>query len=173
MIFAHTIGQVLSGAKSQTRRIVKQGDLDLIKPVEGYPFKYLDDNTTIQQLPVDVANAATITAVNRNERRLWYVGQSIAVQPGRGQKSVGRIEITAIRREDVRQISHEDAVAEGFKDTTEFWYTWIGMHDKPWLETFEYANDKGCLYEYGFWHKRPEHRYQAWVLEFRLVEGGS
>lgn len=168
MIFQHTIDKVLSGEKTQTRRILKPGDLDLIKRVEGYPLKHLDDNTTIQQLPIEVANTATITAVDRAQRRLWYVGQSIAVQPGRGQKAVGRIEITAIRREDVRQISEADAIAEGFHDPSDFWYTWLEMHDKSWLKTYRYAVDTDYLYEYGF-YSRPTDRYQAWVLEFKLV----
>jgi hypothetical protein len=38
-----------------------------------------------------------------------------AVQRGRGRPSEGRIRITQIRRQSVREISEEDAVAEGMK----------------------------------------------------------
>lgn len=167
MIFQHA-DKVLSGEKTQTRRIVKPGDIGLIRQVEGYEIKDGGDHI-YQSLPVDVANTATITAVNRNGRRLWYVGQSVAVQPGRGQKSVGRIEITGIRREDVRSISYEDAIAEGFKSRDEFIALWIAMHDKQLNINWPILTD--ATFKRSLLQGRPAERYQAWVLEFKLVEG--
>ena len=41
-----------------------------------------------------------------------------------------RILITDIRRVDVREISHEDAVDEGFQSEAEFLLTWCGFYDK-------------------------------------------
>lgn len=86
--------QVLDGTKTQTRRLMKEGDWPLHQ-APGYA-----------ELPIE--------AVYDNRRRLrWKVGQTYAVQPGRGKKAIGRIRLTRIRRQRVQDISEEDAKAEG------------------------------------------------------------
>jgi len=98
----------------------------------------------------------------------WAVGYVYAVRPGRGQKAVGRIRITNIRREHVQDISEADAIAEGMTDTyfdglpsyknrvipghlcrAAFADTWTTIHTKPGTR----------------WEDDPE----VWVLEFELV----
>lgn len=130
MLFMHTWQAVIEGRKTMTRRIVKPGEI-----------------------------MVALGSVHINERLKWYVGQSIAVQPGRGQKAVARIQITGIRRQDVREIDYDDVRAEGFDSAADFWLTWIKMHDpKAESPTAWYLNT------------RPAAHYDAWVLEFELVE---
>lgn len=159
MIFQYTIEKVLSGAKTQTRRL------------QHYNSSAFTDNGVIWQ----VYNTDKIRAST------WTVGKTYAIQPGRGKKSVGRIQITGIRHEDVRNISEDDAKTEGFAYTTEFLSKWAEMHDGG----FNFYFDPNIV-DYRVWHdrrwdavgydtlleilaSRPSERYQAWVLEFKLV----
>lgn len=126
MIFSHTWEKVLSGEKTQTRRLKKPGQ----------------------------------------KRSVYKVGQTYAVQPGRGKKAVARIRITDIWEEDVRRISEKDVLAEGFLERRDFLGVWCKMHDTKWADSYntmdldEFA--KALL-------ARPVDRYLAWVLEFQLV----
>ena len=74
---------------------------------------------------------------------------------------MARIRITDIRREDVSNISFEDAVAEGFPDEFEFMRTWLKMYDKQVFRD-EYWGLKTLA-------ARPAERYDAWALTFELV----
>ena len=136
MIFQHTWQQVLDGTKTQTRRLVKPGEW------VGYIGK-------------DVLSGTG--------RTVYEVGKTYAVQPGRGQAAVGRIRITSIRQEDVRQISKADALAEGFSGPLEFLRVWCGMHDPAAIKQ---AGSAGDYLQIG---DRPAERYQAWALTFEVV----
>lgn len=146
MIFQHTIDKVLSGEKTQTRRIVK--------PTHG------------------ITGHAEGTIITYKSIGLWSFGNTYAVQPGRGKPAVARIRVTGLRREDVRSISHTDALAEGFDNKYYFLYTWISMHDKSvYREMLDATYDPLspnhcplCLYD------RPADRYDAWVIEFELCK---
>jgi hypothetical protein len=153
MIFQHTYKQVLDGTKTQTRRLVKPGE-ELINPGFGATVLQEADNMT-------------------GYRNKWTVGRTYAVQPGRGKEAIGRIRITAIRREHIQDISITDIKAEGLEvphsimpygaETNDFWLNfgrdvfkasfgdlWNRVHYRP-----------GTLYL-----DNPE----VWVLEFELVE---
>ena len=154
MIFAHTWQKVLSGEKSQTRRIVKPDHRSYVNP------SFTGDAITRVKPSTDYF-----------DRDLYAVGKTYAVQPGRGKKQVARIRITDIRQEDVRQISDEDVKAEGFNDPVDFWYVWCNMHD-PKIDVYsipcgwqQALNDKAR----DSLLRQPADRYQAWVLEFELV----
>lgn len=81
---------ILDGKKTQTRRVCHVND------------KYE---------PLHVGGPAVIDTASIRNR--WVVGQTYAVQPGRGKKAVGRIRITAIRRERLQDISETDVRAKG------------------------------------------------------------
>lgn len=128
---------VMEGKKTQTRRIVKDGD-----GADCY------------------ATGEIIQVCNRNNRVRWCVGDKVAVQPGRGKKSLGRIRITAIRRERVQDISNEDASAElGFGRGT------LGdaMSYQLFAELWDsiYAGQPGKQ-----WVDNPE----VWALTFEVVK---
>lgn len=104
-----------------------------------------------------------------------------------------RIRITDIREGDVRNISGEDAKAEGFESTLDFLATWIEMHDKRiWLSKMNYPLRNMQIGDWYMQHiergikwtedsaseefiwsairSRPAERYQAWVLTYELVQ---
>lgn len=168
MQFLHTWQAILEGRKTQTRRRVKPGDMwstPLSVVVIGR-----DHGRVIDTIPSGSWPSGSVYAVYNGSRTVYAVGKTYAVQPGRSKPAIARIRITDIRREDVRQISEEDALAEGFEDQKRFWETWIEMHDKTFLETYLYAADCDYLREYGFF-ERPSARYDAWALSFEGTTG--
>lgn len=150
MIFQHTIDKVLSGEKTQTRRIVKPGE-------EFYP--------------ADMGDAAAVMHKGFSAYRLVYeVGRTYAIQPGRGKPAVARMRITDIRREDVREISWEDADAEGFVSATHFLLLWTKMHDPEHYKRYPTTGQQSLAIEQGILCQRPAERYQAWALTFEVVK---
>ena len=72
--------------------------------------------------------------------RLRYRRSEIAVQPGRGKHQVGRARITAIRYcERTRDISVEDAIAEGFASPDDFRAIWRKLYGEASLDEPCYA----------------------------------
>lgn len=133
MIFAHTYQQVLDGTKTQTRRLVKPEDMAISDMPDS------DGIWGVAYPPPTSSQYDRCYSVTR-----WHIGQTRAVQPGRGQKAVARIRITAIRREDVRQISDEDVKAEGFASRADFLRLWEQMHGQhydAWVLTFELVTE--------------------------------
>ena len=163
MIFQETWRMVLDGTKTQTRRIVKPG--------EGpYVLSILAPNGEI----VAVMMPARSPLEKVYDRRLkWKVADprldwftqaghgfndgsrgggsgrvpTYAVQAARGGKTLFRIKIKAIRQEHLRDITQEDAVAEGFQSVNAFVAAWSRLHNrkgerwadnpKVWCLTFE------------------------------------
>ncbi|KKK51212.1 hypothetical protein LCGC14_3117180, partial [marine sediment metagenome] len=89
-----SIDAIKSGDKIHTRRPVKDGEM--------YAFINLNGGEWHQS---EVRTA--------KGRLKWLAGNTYAIVPGRGKKSVGRIRITAIRRERLWDITEQDAIAEG------------------------------------------------------------
>lgn len=86
MIFQHTCDLVISGQKTQTRRIKK------------------------------------------SDKPPCRVGQSIAVQPGRGKRAVCRVVVTEVREERLGDITEDDAKAEGRSSRAEYVELWQEIH---------------------------------------------
>lgn len=149
MIFQHMLDQVLDGTKTQTRRLVKPGQV-------------WDSGM--------IFSGERVTPIYRP-------GQTLAVCPGRGKKQVARIRVLDLKHEDVRSISVEDAKAEGwtyrplqpYTADPVLWYLrlWASMHD-------ELANVRmGQLkpeYWRGYLSARPQQYWLAWVITFELVK---
>jgi hypothetical protein len=58
----------------------------------------------------------------------YELGKSYAVQPGRGMKSLGRIEIMGICWQPLQNISKKSAIKEGFKSVKQFREVWDLMY---------------------------------------------
>jgi len=113
MIFHHTWQQVVSGDKTQTRRIVKPNETHK-------PGKW---NVSSIRLRVKIVEVHTATG-----RIKWRVGNTYAVQPAWTKKGIARIKIMLIRRENVLAITDKDARAEGFATRADFVHLWRSMH---------------------------------------------
>lgn len=106
MLFNKTYKKVLSGAKTQTRR------------VEEIEHFRAEDNGKI------------VAVYGRGGRLKWKVGSVYAVQPQRGRKAVGHIKITSINMQSIQEISLGDAQKEGVASLEEFRELWNTIHDK-------------------------------------------
>lgn len=166
MIFQHTWEKVLSGEKTQTRRIVKPGDafttplsMGIIGPHRGRVV------TTLPNYARPPRGFDNIYSVMNGKRTVYQVGKTYAVQSGRGQKAVARIRILSIKREDVREISDEDVKAEGFESRVTFFKVWCDMHDSEVLKhPMEWVMENAYLW------LRPAECYEAWALTFEVVK---
>jgi hypothetical protein len=119
MIFQHTLNQILCGDKTQTRRITHKNEI----AVRG---RYNQ-----------------IESVLHNGRVKWCVGNTYAVQPGRGTEQIARIKLHKINSEYITRITTRDAIAEGFDSRREFLQAWETIHGhnsfdlRVWVLTFE------------------------------------
>lgn len=146
MIFQKTWQQVLDGTKTQTRRPVKRPEWGITSFHEG--MAYAEEGV-----------GEIIEVWGRRGYRKWAVGRTYAVQPGRGKKAVGRIRITKIRRERLRDITEDDAQAEGMQRYQERDY--LGYYKTSFIVVWD------SLYRKPYrWEDNPE----VWVLEFEKVE---
>lgn len=93
MIFQYTWEMVLAGKKTQTRRLVFEG--------ETSPEPEVVDGKLI------------IRHVSKANRVKWRWQGRYAVQPGRVKKAVAFIEIINIRKERLQELTEADAIAEG------------------------------------------------------------
>ena len=103
MTFQHSWQKVVSGQKTQTRRLAQ--DEDKLWNV------HLDERDMEEVLW-------------RGDRPKWRTDRSYAVQPGRGKKAIARIILLDIRNGHLGYISGEEARAEGFSSLEEFIAGW-------------------------------------------------
>jgi len=174
MIFQHThdwifkVSPATGQPKTQTRRIVKPGQ------------------RLVQHIAEDGSDMAVI--ISSAGKRLHYVGQDIAVQPGRTMKGDGHVRILEIKQQDVRNITNDDARAEGFYHALDFLITWCGMHDiavgfprqlptqaSEISRSFFKSVGSGPYVNWVDWTdewllKRPDSHYQAFAYRFIAIE---
>lgn len=126
MIFQYGLDKVIDGSKTQTRRIVLPGDTLAVSD-EGF--------LEIRRMAGKISFCA------------YRVGQSYAANFGAGvQPAKTRILILNLRGpEDVRGISPEDVIAEGFAPGFDFAAFWRALHG-------------------------PDTHYNAWALTFRALK---
>lgn len=177
MIFQHThawifdVSPATGQPKTQTRRLVKPGQ-KLVQHVAEDGF----------DLPV---------VISAGGKRLHYMGQRVAAQPGRNIKGDGKIYINDIQQQDVRNITNNDARAEGFYHALDFLITWVGMHDVGlWMPQrtptqiseislkFQAERMGQSQLSLAYWvddivMKRPNSHYQAFAYRFEALEEGD
>jgi hypothetical protein len=113
MQFNETWQQVVAGKKSETRRPVKA-------------WEVLHDEK--------VSTARVGTHMTVYGRTRFAVGAEYAVQPGRGKKAVGRIQVTDITRsERAMDISPAAARREGFATADAFCAAYARLNGEEWL----------------------------------------
>lgn len=116
MIFKQ-IDEILSGKKTQTRRVERV----------DYAYSYYAPN--------GLDHIHTIYLWNEDGtdfRKYLYIGQTHAIVPKRGAKSIpdGRIRILDIRQERLHAITEADARAEGVGSISEYRELWESINGK-------------------------------------------
>lgn len=149
MLFIHTWEQVINGSKTATRRLWVDSDYTwMCGGLDEPPFTMY---------------YSEICRENHTPR--YRVGQRVAVMPARGVVGVRKVadfEIATLWRQDVREISEEDAEREGFRgDIDAFLETWCEMHDPSILPMYT------AMYRRGWLDDRPADRYMAAVIEWQ------
>jgi len=147
-----SILKICTGEKTQTRRSYKEGDEVVLAMSQT---KYPEQG---------------VYQVFRGGRLLWQCGKTYAICPGRGKPQVARFRLLMLRMEDARNISAQDAIAEGFATIGMFLETWCLMKDKGAIPAIKLAKMSGVP-PMETLRKRPDSRYNAWALTFELVRG--
>lgn len=142
MLFQQTWQNVINGQKKQTRRLVQTGDIPVFD--ESNP-----DRPIIKVIRTADAGVP---------KTLYEVGQTHAVQPGIGKKTVGHIRLTAIWREHLQDLSEGDVLQEMPSFTPQ-----------PGL-TESQAALQSFIELWGQMHPTPGSRWEdnpeVWVLHF-------
>ncbi|HXV97930.1 MAG TPA: hypothetical protein VEC93_05865, partial [Anaerolineae bacterium] len=141
MLFQHTWKHVVSGQKTQTRRLVQEGD-----------YATIDEDSPARPITKVIRTAdAGVPKV------LFEVGKIYSVQPGIAKKTVGNIRLTAIRCERLHDLSDADALKESpvtpdgdMADAQ----TASKIFREIWNSMYAMPGDR--------WEDNPE----VWVLEF-------
>lgn len=153
--FQHTLRPLLLGKKTETSRIVKEGQEYAGALPHAIPLVYQWDK-----------------GVNRT-RTLWQVGKDYAIVPRRGVKSVGRYRVEKIWRQDVRTLTLGQVDAEGFNVLlwTEFWVTWCKMHDPSMVAALRSVQkeNRSHVDARNVIANRPAERYQAWRMTISVL----
>lgn len=93
----------------------------------------LEGRKTVTRRPADVYDrrwgpAGDYNIVDRNGRAIYGKGRSYAVQPGRGQVGVARIQIDHIDLGYLHEMKPSDALREGFADLDGFRRIWRELY---------------------------------------------
>ena len=132
MIFKQ-IEQVLSGDKTQTRRVCKTGEaLVQFMNWDSLQSRYIEG----------------YCVADSDSRYKWVCGRTYAIQPKRGAAGIPtRIKITAIRQERLQDITEANAIAEGVASVEIYKQLWDSVNWKTkdrwannplvWVITFE------------------------------------
>lgn len=162
------IFRIARGAKTQTRRPTRPGDT-------------LCDGAVCHNGRIKIATGRDYAVQpGRGKPGLWWKPATQFVLPtsefraGHEQlfRNAGyqpmRICITSIRQEDVRTITHRDAISEGFPvGRIAFWQTWCAFYDPPMVM---YLDDvEHDVRARSYLNPRPDELYQAWVYTFEVV----
>lgn len=117
--------RVLSGTKTQTRRLKKPGERGVVRPPHRFDTCVVDGHNRLK----------------------WKERNIYAACPGRGKVQQGRIRIKEIREECLSSISEADARAEGFASREDFFQAWDQINGKGnrdvdvWVLKFELVKE--------------------------------
>ncbi len=150
------IAEIESGKKTQTRRVVKEGEAYTTKDIHGF----------ISHLKYPKATDFGIwEVVTPSVRTKWKRGETSAMLPGRGKKGVGFVRITSIRLERLNDISEQDALAEGITEIGMQLYQYSKLSDTRFTAKDCYKMLWENINGVGSWEKNP----LVWVIGFEYI----
>jgi hypothetical protein len=174
------IDKIVCGEKTQTRRPVKDGEV--LRQQEHFldgwkPVGVLQHG----RAKVMVGRDYAVVPGRGQAGIFWHPEKKVTITKDAyamvlfrvGSLADGfmplRIRVLDIRREDVRKISLNDAIDEGFDTRNEFWEVWCGFYDKPALEIIAAHKPHNVIVQAGLLQERPDELYQAWAYTFEIV----
>lgn len=81
--------------------------------------------------------------IKPDKKFIYQVGRTYAVQPKQGQAAVARFEVTAIKKQRLGEMTHEEALAEGFASVADYQQLWVKQYgsfntdEEVWVIEFE------------------------------------
>lgn len=139
MIFQHTHAWITGISphtglpKTQTRRMVARGGEWVMVQDQERPIRwYANDGLLTITAPI---LSVWLERPGKPPHLRYGVGKTYAVQPGRGQRAVGRFALRSIGyAKAAGDISEADARAEGFASPDDFRAVWQQMHGAAALD---------------------------------------
>lgn len=170
----HAAWQMLPDAVISASGRVKYrvGDVCGIKPKRQHPVCVVDANSAVvTDLKAEYEcafrrDAPDDISLKQMRDALLEVGL-----PELKDYTLLRVKVLEIKRIDVRDITGEEAVAEGFRDKIFFLETWCRLYDPV-------MNERMADCEHAPWYpnhcplflgERPDELYDAWLLRFQRV----
>lgn len=154
MIFQYTLEQVLDGSKTRTSRRNYGEELDNGTVYSISERYHVWPETGEREL------------LDRTRRRLYYPGQILSVQPGRGQKGLARIKLLDITAVDVRHYGDAEVRHEGFATRGTFLSLWCTMH----FPSLKYNSGELSPEQIDSLLSAKREPFLAWALDFELHE---
>ena len=168
---------ILGGRKTQTRRIIKnpekyEGLMLKGEASEWCPYGKVGDRLWVRETWAFINMNPPIMRFKANKEDWWYSGKipidKIPELSDKWKPSIfmphwaSRItlEITDIRVESMQDISHKDAISEGYIDNIEPNNYGTGSRARDWFaEIWDSINGRGAWERNDF----------VWVVEFKMV----
>jgi hypothetical protein len=152
MIFSEkSVEGLLSGRKTQTRRLVKEHD-----------FQRKDDGSVCNEFRegnFEIVNKELIPLFKRK----WSIGKDYAVQLGRGRKGLSfRVKIVGIRKEKLLDICERDLRLEGYDNVNTFLKEFYVINQGS-IKKENMPAGKG-FYQYYDWNPF------VWVLDLEVMK---
>lgn len=156
--FQHTLRALLEGDKIETSRLVKPGDYTWICGEIDAPWH---KRGTVSQY-------SAVHNVNHTAR--FVRGKTYAIQPGRGQKQVGKYVVEAIWRQDVRTLMPSQVRNEGFSSLRAFMETWLKINHDRLLYPLYNSPESNAEHRLKLQlTTRPDDLYLAWRMRIRVL----
>lgn len=113
--------QVLDGTKTQTRRIVKNGEM-----MARY-WSHIHVKSALERPALTERVAWVVTPSKRSK---WILDAKYAIVPKRGSCGIGYYTITAMRCEYLHLITLNDAILEGVASVDEYRDLWTKLNGR-------------------------------------------
>lgn len=176
------IGQWLLDGKSPHTGLPVLETRRVVAPKEFVALRHVPFGWTLDAGESVIDEIAIQTNAGGGGYVKYAVGKTYAIQPGRGQRALGRTpRVASIRRQDVRTMTQGDAAASGFDNVYQYLAVWCEMHDPQvtilevvpsvWLGGLKTEFKRGVCwgqneFMLGELYQRPDDRYDAWVIRF-------
>lgn len=128
MIFKQ-MDKVKDGSKTQTRRVVKDGERYSVITIERVG-EHVGSKHEIIYPSIAQPVSGIHTVYTAKGARKWVVGRNYPASPKMYQPAFGRFAILSLAVERLHDIDEEDAIAEGVASVAEYIDLWQFINEK-------------------------------------------